>query len=329
MAHITFIALPRCLMSGIVFSIDTFSIANRWADPKSLNVGAPLFRWDVATLDGRPVAGEGRVLLQPNCSIHEITRTDFIFLPGMLLPLSVKSDLPDGLIEWLWRQRRNNTMIGSSCTGTFLLAEAGLLDGKAATTNWAFTRRFKKSYPNVRLQADRILTEDDGILCAGATTSIIDLCLYLIKKFGSEELAAVCSKVLLMSPVRRSQTPFEIFNYRKNHSDEAVLKAQERMEMKYAGSITVDGLASDSGVSTRHFIRRFKAATGDSPLQYLQRIRVEIAKSRLEKTRESVEEITLKVGYENANSFRKLFKKNTGLSPREYRMQFGGTRMTP
>jgi len=311
-------------MSGIVFSIDAFSIANRYASSmQTPGKAAPsLFTWDVVTMDGRPAEGEGRVLIQPHCSIHDIKKTDLIFIPGFLYPFDFRGKLPEGLSDWLWNWHRKSSIICAVCTGTFLLAETGLMNGKTATTNWAFAKSFRKLYPEVRLKPDRILTEDGGIICSGATTAFLDLCIHLMEKFGSEELAEICSKILLINQTRRSQSPFVVFDCRKDHSDEAVIKAQKLMELKYTESISVDGLASDLGISTRHFIRRFKAATGDSPLLYLQKIRIEAAKAKLEKTRESIDEITLKIGYENANSFRKLFRKNTGLSPKEYRMQF-------
>ncbi len=316
--------MPACSLSGIFFSIDAFSIANRYAaikeDPGKDT--SPLFTWDIVTLDGQSVEGEGRVMIQPHCSIHDIQKTDFILIPGFLPPFDFRGRVTTELKEWLSKWHKKNTLIGAVCTGTFLLAETGMLNGKTATTNWIYAKTFRNAYPQIKLKADRILTEDGGILCSGATTSFQDMCLNLIERFGSEELAEICSKALLLNKARKSQSPFFVFSYQKDHADESVLKAQEMMEQKYIEPISVDGLASDLGISTRHFIRRFKAATGDSPLLYLQRIRIEAAKAKLEKTRESIDEITLKVGYENANSFRKLFRKNTGLSPKEYRMQF-------
>lgn len=324
MAHLTFLAMPACSLSGIFSSIDAFSIANRYAalESDSAKKPAPLFTWDIVTMDGQPVEGEGRVIIQPHCSIHDIQKTDFIMIPGFLPPFDFRCRVPAILKEWLSLWHKKNALIGAVCTGTFLLAETGMLNGKTATTNWIYAKTFLKAYPQVKLKADRILTEDSGFLCSGATTSFQDMCLNLIERFGSEELMEKCSKALLLNKARRSQSPFFVFSHLKDHSDESVLKAQEMMEQSYTEPISVDGLASDLGISTRHFIRRFKAATGDSPLLYLQRIRIEAAKAKLEKTRESIDEITLKVGYENANSFRKLFRKNTGLSPKEYRMQF-------
>lgn len=328
MVHLTFLAYPNCSMSGISGPIDAFSIANLWC---GLERGfdtecRPLFEWDIVTTDGNPVQGRGRITIQPTGSIHDIDSTDCILIPGLLPPLDcIVGNVPKELAAWLHHQYDQHTMIGASCTGAFLLAETGLLAGKIATTNWAFAGYFKKLYPDVRLKPDRILTQDSGLICSGATTSFLDLCLYLIEKFGSEELAARCSKSLLVERNRCSQSPYFLFDYQKNHTDGKVLKAQTRMEKQFPETISIETLAQDLGVSPRHFKRRFKKATGDSPLTYLQRVRIEAAKQKLETTTETIHEITCQVGYEDTNSFRRLFRKHTGLSPREYRDRFSRT----
>jgi transcriptional regulator GlxA family with amidase domain len=206
MAHITLLAYTNCSTTGISGPIDAFSIANLW---HRFGGGldetcAPLFGWDIVTINGEPVQGHGRVAIQPHGSIHAVDATDFILIPGSLPPLEFIGNVPEELKTWLRSWHDKKTLIGSTCTGAFLLAETGLLDGKIATTNWLFARYFKKLYPNVRLKPERILTVDGGLICSGATTAYLDLCLYLIEKFGSEELSARCSKSLLVDPSRRS-----------------------------------------------------------------------------------------------------------------------------
>lgn len=324
MAHITLLAFPDCAVSGIAGIIDALAIANSWhalIKPET-DTGTPLFHWDIVTLDGRPVQGDNKISIQPHLSIHEVRATDVILVPGFIPPLRFIGKVPEEITGWLRAWHHQKALIGSTCTGSFFLAETGLLDGKVATTNWLFARNFRKLYPRVKLRSERILTEHDGLLCTGATTAFLDLCLHLIKRFGSEELAATCSKSLLMETTRQSQSPFFIFDYYKGHSDTTVFKAQLLMEKQYTEPISIEALASDLGISPRHFIRRFKIATGDTPLAYLQRIRIEAAKQTLETTEKSIDEITWQVGYEDTNSFRKLFRKNTGLSPKEYRSRF-------
>ena len=167
-----------------------------------------------------------------------------------------------------------------------------------------------------------MLTVDGEFICSGAATAYMELFLYLIEKFGSQDLAASCSKLLLIDGNRRSQAPYFIFEFQKNHSDDTVLKVQDFMEKNLAEPISFEAMASRFGISARHLKRRFKQATGDSPQIYLQRLRVETAKRKLETTLDTFEGITWQVGYENTNSFRRLFKENTGLTPREYRDRF-------
>jgi len=324
MAHSTLLAYPGCSMAGIAGSIDAFAIANRWCLTENLNKDRcePMFCWDIVTLEGKPVEGRGGVVIQPNRAMDDVDSTDFILIPGFIPPLDFIGHVPAELTKWLRSLHDKNTLIGSACTGSFLLAETGLLDGRIATTNWAFARYFQRKYPKVNLKPERILTKDGYLICSGATTSFLDICLYIIEMFGSKDLSNRCSKSLLMEPYRQSQSPYFIFMSQKNHADEKVMEAQAHMEEKFAESISVETLADDLGISPRHFKRRFKNATGDSPLTYLQRIRIEAAKQKLETTTEGINEITWQVGYEDSNSFRKLFKKNTGLSPREYRERF-------
>jgi len=327
MVHMTLLAYPNCSISSIAGPIDAFAIANLWCRYLSRDKDecAPMFYWDIVTPDGEPVSGYGRIPIQPHRSMHDVDSTDFILIPGFLPPMEFIGNVPEELARWIRHWHDKNAMIGTTCTGTFLLAETGLLDGKVATTNWEFARYFQKLYPKVHLKPERILTVDGNLICSGATTAFLDLCLYLIEKFGSDELAARCSKALLVEPNRRSQSPYFIFDYQKHHADDKVLKAQYHMEERFAETISVDSMASDLGISPRHFKRRFKSATGDSPLIYLQRLRIEAAKQKLETTQETVNEITWQVGYEDSNSFRRLFKKHTGLSPREYRERFART----
>ncbi|MBI5063699.1 MAG: GlxA family transcriptional regulator [Desulfatitalea sp.] len=324
MAHITLLAYPNCSPLSIFGPMEAFSIANLWCQTpgQGRHAGAPLFSWDIVSLDGEAVRGYGGVPIQPHRSIHEEVTTDFILIPAFLPPLDFIGKVSDEILAWIRCRHAENTLIGATCTGTFLLAETGLLNGKEATTNWAFARYFKKLYPNVKLKPERILCVDGGLVCSGATTSFLDLCLYLIEKFGSEDLASRCAKSLLVEAGRRSQSPYFIFDPQKNHTDDKIKEAQAHMEGKFTKTFSLDDLASDLGISPRHFKRRFKNATGDSPLAYLQRLRIEAAKHKLETTLETVNEITWQVGYEDSNSFRRLFRNFTGLSPREYRERF-------
>ncbi len=228
----------------------------------------------------------------------------------------------ENVIKWLCRQHQKGAEIASLCSGSFLLAETGLLDGKIATTHWFVKDEFHKRYPQVDLKAERLITEENGLYCSGGGTSGLDLCLYIIEKYHGHEAVLLLSKFLVMDRNRSSQIPYSIFNAQKNHQDTDIIEAQKWIEKHYFKSIFLDDVASKVGMSLRNFKRRFKKATGDSPLVYLQRLRVEAAKSALTKKSSPIETIANKVGYEDIAFFRKIFIRYVGESPSAYRNRF-------
>lgn len=325
MAKITMLAENDCVSSAIAGSADALSIANLWWVYMKNDGGGPLFETEIITLDGKPVTANGGITLTPSRAITEVEKTDLILLPAFLPPFDLKNKRIKAICEWVKNNYKCGNEIACTCTGTFLLAETGLLDGRTATTNWQFANFFKRQYPKVNLQIDSILTEDDGLYCTGAATAFMSLCLHLIEKYGSPDLASRCAKGLLVDTDRLRQSPYIVYDFWKNHSDEQIIKAQEWMEKNYESKFSIDTVAENIGISSRHFKRRFKTATGETPLAYLQRLRIENAKRFLERTRETINEITWKVGYEDINSFRRLFVKHTGLSPKNYRNKFSST----
>ncbi len=322
MATITLLAEENCLASSIVGLMDAFSVANLWWFFMKNDGGPPLFQTEIVTMDGLPVTAQGGIVLKPVKAMQAVGATDMILLPSFLPPFDLKTPRFQAICEWIRQQHGSGKNIASTCAGTFLLAETGLLDHRIATTNWQFAGIFKQLYPKVNLQIDQILTECDGLYCTGAATAFMNLCLHLIEKHGSTDLASRCAKSLLVDTDRQSQAPYIIYDFWKNHSDQQILKAQQWMEEKYTDDFPMDQVAASIGMSPRHFKRRFKTATGETPIAYLQRLRIENAKRLLERTRETVNEITWKVGYEDINSFRRLFIKHTGMSPKDYRSKF-------
>ncbi len=316
---ITFIAAENCLASGIAGLLDMFAIANMWQ--ASLSGGSePLFATEIVSADGRPMLSSGCIQLLPHRSLTEATDTAFVIIPPFI-PLPDSKAVNKPLQNWLVARHEKKTPIAALCTGAFLLAETGLLNGRTATTNWHFARKFRRSFPKVRLDIDRLITEEDGLLCAGAATAQYNLGLRIIGRYGSKELAAICAKALLIDPRRDSQTPY-FMHRREDHHDAEMLKAQRYFEENYDRNIRIDEVANHVRLSPRHFKRRFQNATGCSPISYLQMVRIEVAKQKLESTLESIEEITRQIGYEDSSTFRRLFKSQTKLSPREYRDKF-------
>ncbi len=319
MPRITFLAADGCLFSGIAGLIDALSIANLWHRAMQRDDHATLFKTEIVSLDGRAIRAHGGIAAQAHKALVDVGPTDFIVVPPHL---PVADAAPAEMNAWVVDRHRRGTPVGAMCTGVFTLAATGLLDGRRATTNWHFARLFRKRYPRVDLQPEKMLTVDGGLVCTGAATAFFQLALHLIEMFGTPELAAVCAKALLVDPNKDCQSPYALPDLRRDHGDAAVAEAQVWLEANYAGEVAIDAVAGRVGISPRHFKRRFKKATGETPLGYLQRVRIEAAKKRLETTRESMNTITWKIGYEDSSSFRRLFKKTTGLSPREYRDKF-------
>lgn len=322
MPKFSFWVADGALFSSVTMMMDAFAIANLWQRAFTGTESEPLFQPEILTTDGGPVNALGGIKVMPHKAVRVDAPTDCLvvspFLPNVT-PMPTDLNILGGWIDAL---RCAHTPVATVCTGTFILAELGLLDGKTATTNWQYARIFQRRYPQVNLRPQFMLTEDDGILCTGAATAVYHLALHLIRRFGSNRLAATCSKALLVDPNRNSQTPYVLSNPSKNHGDAQVLMAQKLIEKNFAAIDTVDTVAKEVGISPRHFKRRFKSATGDLPLKYLQRIRIDAAKERLETTRDTIEEITWAVGYRDVSSFCRLFKKHTEISPRAYREKF-------
>ncbi|MBI9088382.1 MAG: helix-turn-helix domain-containing protein [Desulfobacterium sp.] len=322
MARISMWTGEGCLFSSISTLMDAFSIANLWNRTVDDTAQDPLFEAQVLTLDGKSVQAYGGIGITPHGAISDVTQSDFIVISSHMPHVGTLPDRLDQLLAWIERLRSHGTTVGTVCTGSFILAEMGLLDGKLATTNWHFANLFRKRYPKVNLKPGLMMTEDQGIICTGAATAVHNLALHLIETFGSRELASVCAKALLVDPNRMSQAPYMISESRKNHGDVQVLKAQELMAADHGKNIAIDAIAEAVGISPRHFKRRFKKATGEMPLKYLQCIRIDAAKRLLETSRETIDEITWAVGYRDTSSFCRLFKQHTDLSPRAYRNKF-------
>ena len=204
-----------------------------------------------------------------------------------------------------------------------MLAESGLLDGRTATTHWFFADLFRRRYPKVHLYPNRLIIDEGNVITSGAATSFLDLVLYLIELYCGREAAILTAKVLLIEMGRNTQLPYTIFSTQKMHADQQILQAQEFIEGNLQRELTTELLAERAGMSLRNFDRRFRAAVGEAPFSYLQKLRIEKAKRLLETTNDSVAEITLKVGYEDDRSFRRLFRALTELSPKLYRRRYG------
>lgn len=327
MPKITFILYEHCLSSSITSLIDAFSICNLLHEEAKTREGrcetpSPLFEMEIAAATQEPVQTNGGVWVRPDVELGSVRGSDLILLPPLLYARLPKKEELSHVVPLLAESYLKGVRIGAMCTGSFVLASTGLLDGKIATTNWLFVKKFKRLFPQVILKPERILTEDNGLICSGAMTAMYNLALYVIELFGSDALSRRCSRLMLVDHHRKSQLPYMATVFRKNHGDDQILDAQHWLEDNYNTGFTIDDVANNVGLSPRHFKRRFKTATGESPSRYLQQMRLEAAKTMLETSIENIEIITQHVGYEDSRTFRRLFKQYTSLSPREYRARF-------
>jgi transcriptional regulator GlxA family with amidase domain len=208
------------------------------------------------------------------------------------------------------------------CIGAFLLAETGLLNGKKCSTHWAYIQEFKQRYPQIEVEDGAVITAHDNIYSSGGANSLLNLVLYLIEKFSDRETAILLSKYFALDFDRDSQSQFAIFRGQRNHGDIDIMKVQDYMEKNYEEKMTIDELAGLINASRRTFERRFKEATSNSPIAYIQRVRIEAAKKFFEATRKNVTEVMYDVGYTDTKAFRDIFKKTTGLTPVEYRNKY-------
>jgi transcriptional regulator GlxA family with amidase domain len=305
-------------LSSITGSFEILSRANDYWQ----RIGnKPMFEIRIAGFKTDLKLNAGFFSIHP-VDIRDVTKTDLLIIPS--LAHDYDNILKDNkeLIAWIREQYERGSELASICTGAFLLAATGLLDGKSCSTHWNAAAGFTRLFPNIKLHIDKLLTVEKGIYTNGGAYSFLNLILFLIEKYFDRQTAIFCSKIFQIDIERDSQSPFRIFQTQKNHGDDLICKAQTYIEENLSQRISFEDLASKLATSRRNFDRRFIKATGNTPVEYLQRVKVEVAKSTLERGRKSVFEVMNEVGYSDDKTFRELFKKMTGLTPLDYRAKF-------
>lgn len=305
-------------LSSIVGSLKIFTRAN---DLRERAGKPPVFKIQLAGLSDT-VHFHGHWFSAHPVNIRKIKKTDLIIIPS--LNHNYKKSIPvnEPLIQWIKRRHEQGSEVASICTGAFLLASTGILDGKDCSTHWAAYNDFKKLFPNVNLVYDKIITEQKGIYTNGGAFSFLNLILYLVEKYFDRSIALFCAKTFQIDIERSSQSPFTIFSALRNHEDEDIQKAQVILEKAIHKKINIDEISSTLAIGRRSFDRRFIKATGETPSQYFHRAKVEAAKRALENDRKTISEIMIDLGYTDMKAFRTTFRKITGLSPQEYRKKF-------
>ncbi len=322
MKHVS-ILVPNgdCILSSIIGPYKVFSGANEYLTRMGRN---PMFDIHLVGLASETKLYNDLFSVHPDKQMKEIKKTDLIIIPALQstsLPLNLDFK------PWILDQYAGGAEVASLCVGAFLLAETGLLDYKKGSTHWLAADIFRQYYPKVDLQTEKIITDEQGIYTSGGAYSFLNLVLYLVEKYCGREVAIYLSKVFEIEIERPSQAPFNIFMGQKDHEDEPIKKAQIYMETNVGNKISVDQLAGLFLISKRNFERRFKKATANTPVEYLQRVKMEAAKKSLEQGRDNINEVMYSVGYTDSKAFRTIFKKITGLSPLDYKRRYNRQEM--
>jgi len=320
MKHISIIVpLGHSSLPNIDGTHQIFSEANKFAEGMGRD---PFFTIKLVGLSNEIVQRNGLYTVQPDCLIKDVKKTDLIIVPAMHGDIPKAIELNKAFIPWIIEQYEGGAELASFCIGSFFLAATGLLKGKKCATHWIAANDFRMMFPDVNLVDDRIMTEEDGIYTSGGAYSFLNLISYLIERYAGREMAILISKAFMIDIDRSSQSPFIIFSGQKAHDDEPIKKAQELIETKFQDKITVDELAAQLCIGRRNLERRFKKATANTVVEYIQRVKIEAAKKTLETGRKNVNEVMYDVGYSDTKAFRTVFKRITGLSPVEYRNKY-------
>jgi transcriptional regulator GlxA family with amidase domain len=323
MKEITVLLLDQMFSSTAIGPMEVFRHAGSLWNALTGERLAPRFHVTTASADGKPVCCDGEIQIRPNVALKDVGVTDLIFVPTTGLSVDDVVERNASIVPWLKRRSTRGVSIASVCSGVGLVAAAGLLDGKRATTHWGLAERFREKYPLVKWMPELMVTEDHGFYCGGGVNASLDLSIYLVERFCGHEIAVQTAKALLIETPRAWQSGFAIVPLKTDHTDDAISSAQEWMHKNFSKTFSLEDPARRVGMSVRNFVRRFKLATGDSPLIYLQKLRIAAAKRMLESNHRSMQEICDSVGYQDVAFFRGLFQRHTGVSPSTYRERFG------
>lgn len=323
--HVTLVATPDAQvspLSGLYETLNAFPLLARF----ERDVPPRPFEVEIAAPSAKAVRGASGLPLGAHRTHEEIERTDIVIVPLMMVegPDWVPGRYPR-LVEWLRRQHRGGATLASACTGVLLLAETGLLDGREATIHWAFAPTFRRNFPRVGLRTEEVLIsagERGEFVMTGGVMSWHDLALHLIARHVGPAAAQAMARLLMLEWHGEGQSPYIEFEPSLDHGDAAVAAVQRWLERRYMVPNPVEAMVSRSGLERRTFLRRFRKATGCSPMAYVHSLRMAAARRRLERTAATVEAVAAEVGYENTAFFRRVFERATRLSPSAYRRKF-------
>lgn len=319
MKNVTILVPESSVMQAIADPQYCFSAVNQFM---VMSGKKPLFNVQLVGSKKEIKLNEGRYSVRPDKLLKDVKKTDLVFIPALFGDMGAAVKANKELKPWIVDQYKKGAEVASLCVGAFLLASTGLLNGKKCSTHWGFTNEFREMFPGVDVQDGSIVTEENRIYSSGGANSYWNLLLHLVEKYTDRDTAILTSKYFAIDIDRSSQSAFAMFKGQKEHNDEAIKKAQEYIEQNIEEKITVEDLAAKVSVGRRSFERRFRQATNNSVLEYIQRIKIEAAKRSFETSRKNINEVMFHVGYTDTKAFRTTFKKITGLTPVEYRNKY-------
>lgn len=326
MHEVVVLLLNHNYASTALAPVEVFHSAGRLWHELHGQTPDPVFHVTVASIDGAPVESPYSLGLVPQTAMQAIEHADIVIVPASGMEFDSQFRRHAALFPWLRERHAQGGYIASICSGAAYLAETGLLDGRRATTHWAVAGELARRYPAVRWDPDRMITEDNRLLCSGGVYASIDISLYLVERLCGHETAVRTAQALLVDMPRNRQSGYAVLPLSRPHGDARIRAIEEFLQSSPESMPTVSELAARACMSPRTFLRRFRAATGHLPGQYLQLLRIRAAREMLEAGAESVQTISAAVGYEDTAFFRKLFKRHTGMTPAEYRNRFGRSR---
>lgn len=303
----------------ITGAYEVFETANRYR----IETGKKeLFKIELAGISKKVRFYNGLLTVKPRINISDISRTNLIIIPAFNYHDKKIVKENKLLIDWIQKQYKGGAEVASVCTGAFMLASTGLLDGRSCSTHWDAEDNFRTMFPKVSLQTEKLITDEKGIYTNGGGYSFLNLMIYLVEKYYDRQTAIYCSKIFQIEIDRQSQSAFTIFTGQKLHGDEIVREAQVYIERNLGEKISVEHLSERSSTGRRNFDRRFIKATGNTPVEYVQRVKIESAKKSFETSRKTISEVMYEVGYLDVKAFRKAFKKITGMPPVQYKGKY-------
>lgn len=323
MKHLTILVpdmqTANSTIACIVGAYQIFTGANDYWEKKGKK---PLFKIETAGVAEESSFINGLLTIKPQVNISSLKKTDLVLIPSLTpeFKTALKGNIL--LIDWFREQYKNGAEVASMCTGAFMLASSGLLEKRSCSIHWNSADNFRSLFPGVHLKTEKLITDEHGLYTNGGGYSFLNLLLYLVEKYYDRETAIYCSKIFQVEIDRQTQSAFTIFMGQKSHGDDIVIQAQKYMEDNFNEKISVEDLSKRFAVGRRNFDRRFIKATGNTPIEYLQRVKIESAKKAFETTRKTINEVMYEVGYSDVKAFREIFRKLTGISPLDYKNKY-------